>query len=148
MVKRRLNFELNLVPFVDVLSVCICFLLMTAVFIQLGTVNVKQAMGDGPALLKDKAPATLTVRLTDDGDVILNFKNVKGKSERDVVFTGYKSTIDWNKTVKYIAGEKNRHVTLKTAMILPANKSKYADVVRFMDELKQMQIENIGIAPL
>ena len=33
--KRELNSDINLVPFIDLLSVCICFLLIAAVWLQL-----------------------------------------------------------------------------------------------------------------
>src|ERR1700722_17138709 len=43
--RRSLDAELNLVPFIDLLSMCICFLLMTAVWMEIGGVNVKQLVG-------------------------------------------------------------------------------------------------------
>src|SRR3954471_3297355 len=43
--RRGLDAEINLVPFIDLLSMCICFLLMTAVWIQLGALEVKQSQG-------------------------------------------------------------------------------------------------------
>src|SRR3954467_15324231 len=43
--RRSLDAELNLVPFIDLLSMCICFLLMTAVWMEVGAVNVKQLVG-------------------------------------------------------------------------------------------------------
>src|SRR6185503_16822504 len=43
--RRSLDAEINLVPFIDLLSMCICFLLITAVWIQIGSVQVKQSRG-------------------------------------------------------------------------------------------------------
>ena len=43
--KRTLVTDVNLVPFIDLLSVCICFLLITAVWVQLGVLEVKQSQG-------------------------------------------------------------------------------------------------------
>ena len=43
--KKHLDFELNLIPCIDLLSVCICFLLLTAVWLQVGSLSVKQAIG-------------------------------------------------------------------------------------------------------
>lgn len=45
--KKSLNVDVNLVPFIDLLSTLICFLLIAAVWLQLGSVNVKQAYGTG-----------------------------------------------------------------------------------------------------
>ena len=41
--KKNLNVELNLLPVFDVLSVCICFLLMTVVWIEIRQLETKQS---------------------------------------------------------------------------------------------------------
>src|ERR1700722_11140438 len=43
--RKSLDAEINLVPFIDLLSMCICFLLMTAVWMEIGALNVKQLVG-------------------------------------------------------------------------------------------------------
>src|SRR5512140_1233468 len=45
--KRPLDAELNLVPFIDLLVCCICFLLLTAVWVQLASVRVRTGEGSG-----------------------------------------------------------------------------------------------------
>ena len=40
--KRPLDAELNLVPFIDLLVCCICFLLITAVWTKMARINVNQ----------------------------------------------------------------------------------------------------------
>ncbi len=47
--RKSLDAEINLVPFIDLLSMCICFLLMTAVWMQVGAVQVKQSHGTDAA---------------------------------------------------------------------------------------------------
>src|SRR5262245_63027597 len=74
--KKQLNFELNLVPFIDVLSVCICFLLVTAVFINLGSIPVSQAVGSQAD--KEKKTGSVIVSLGGGGDVRFEVKDVKG----------------------------------------------------------------------
>jgi biopolymer transport protein TolR len=46
--KKKLNTELNLVPFIDLLTCLICFLLMTAVWVQLGKISVTPSSGPAP----------------------------------------------------------------------------------------------------
>src|SRR5262249_33183588 len=59
--KKPLNAELNLVPFIDLLSCCISFLLITAVWTQLDRIAVR-ATGDGPMVGEtDVLPALLVV---------------------------------------------------------------------------------------
>ena len=48
--KKPLNAELNLVPFIDLLSCCISFLLITAVWTQIAGLQV--ASSGGPPLLE------------------------------------------------------------------------------------------------
>jgi len=47
--KRSLDFELNLVPFIDLLSCCIAFLLITAVWTQMAQLDTTQKLDGGGA---------------------------------------------------------------------------------------------------
>ena len=53
--RKSLDAEVNLVPFIDLLSMCICFLLVTAVWIQIGSLQVKQSHGSEAAALSRQA---------------------------------------------------------------------------------------------
>ena len=69
---RDLNVELNLVPFIDLMSVCIIFLLITAVWtqvsmIQLGTSIYAKATNDGLVEPKERADVMLRVDVQSDG---------------------------------------------------------------------------------
>ena len=59
--RKNLNPEVNLVPFIDLLSVCICFLLVSAVWLQLGSLQIKQSLGT-VALVDAKDQFDLTVK--------------------------------------------------------------------------------------
>jgi biopolymer transport protein ExbD len=65
------NAELNLVPFIDLLSVCIVFLIATAVWIELSSMPVDQALSDPnqpPQPPPDPPPPPpLTVHVKSDG---------------------------------------------------------------------------------
>ncbi|HOX45613.1 MAG TPA: biopolymer transporter ExbD [Myxococcota bacterium] len=64
--KKPLNVELNLVPFIDLLTCLICFLLMAAVWIQIGKISVAQA-GQGPSpdvAREDPLSPSLVVAIT------------------------------------------------------------------------------------
>ena len=68
---RNVNAELNLVPFIDLLSVCIVFLIATAVWIELSSMPVDQALNDPtkeqPPPPPVPPPPPLTVHLRADG---------------------------------------------------------------------------------
>ena len=62
--KKPLDASINLVPFIDLLSCCISFLLITAVWTQLARMNVtqheKSASAETPP---DQQPPTLSITL-------------------------------------------------------------------------------------
>jgi hypothetical protein len=68
---RSLSADLNLVPFIDFLSVCITFLLLTAVWTQISAMQVDQAVQDPnqePPPPPDEPPTPpLTVHIRSDG---------------------------------------------------------------------------------
>ena len=66
------NFDLNLVPFIDLLSVCITFLLATAVWTQIMSLQVDQAIAppnpETPPPPPDKPPTPpITLHIRADG---------------------------------------------------------------------------------
>src|SRR5215831_13093402 len=61
--KKPLDAAMNLVPFIDLLSCCISFLLITAVWTQLARMDVTQK-GQGAAGASDEKPPEPTVNLT------------------------------------------------------------------------------------
>src|SRR4051812_41606046 len=85
--KKNTNFELNLVPFIDVLSTCICFLLVTAVFINLGAFHVSQAVGSDAAQSKEKPKGSVTVSLGGGGDIRFEVQNVQGMKKAESLVT-------------------------------------------------------------
>ena len=56
---RRHGFELNLVPFIDLLSVNITFLLVTAVWAQLGDLPLERPVGAAAATGDAEPPITM-----------------------------------------------------------------------------------------
>ncbi len=57
-----MDVEINLVPFIDLLSCCICFLLISAVWTQVAKIDVKPA----PNLPSDAPPPEEKVKLSVD----------------------------------------------------------------------------------
>jgi biopolymer transport protein ExbD len=147
--KKGLNFELNLVPFIDVLSVCICFLLVTAVFINLGSIHVSQAVGS-EADKSQKQTGSVTVSLGSGGDVRFEAKGVKGISQDFSLVTikGAGGKINYTKTEEWIRSFSSRFTSVKTVMMMPNPTSKYDDLIQLMAMFKKNSMDQIGIAPL
>jgi len=147
--KKSMNFELNLVPFIDVLSTCICFLLVTAVFINLGSVNVSQAVGSKADKQQTKT-GSVVVSLGGAGDVRFEAKDVKGFAAdlSMVTIRGVNGKINYAKTEEWIKMFTSRLPDVKTVLVMPNPTSKYDDLIQLMAQFKKNEMDQIGIAPL
>ena len=66
--KRPMDMEINLVPFIDLLSCCIAFLMMVAVWTQIARIDVAPSpMGPAAEEKQDEDPLKLSIMLTSTG---------------------------------------------------------------------------------
>lgn len=148
--KKNMNFELNLVPFIDVLSTCICFLLVTAVFINLGSFHVNQAVGSEKTKQDDKPKGSITVSFGGQGDIRFQVKDVQGISGSNSVVTikGDNGRVNFKRSEEWIQAFSSRFADVKTVLLMPNPHSKYDDLIQMMAQFKKSQMDQIGIAPL
>ena len=148
--RRSLNMEVNLVPFIDLLSACICFLLVCAVWIQMQSLPIKQSHGTegmdsgGPLF-------NLVVTFQNKGKLSLQFMK-NGKTLRSASVQGdsiEKMENALNSSLDAIlAGERSNQGNLVGSVaITPANGVSYLELVRVVDLMRQRHIVNIGISP-
>lgn len=146
--KKQMTFDLNLVPFIDILSTCICFLLMTTIWIQIGVFNVSQAIGSEPPA-GGKNPPSVIVEMKAGGLIELSLKDVEGmRKPRAIDIASGANGVDWNKVENTVIELGARIPNIKTVLVMPSAKTKYDDVIRMMDVFKKNKIDQIGIAPL
>lgn len=153
--KRSLNADLNLVPFIDLLSVCICFLLMTAVWLQLGTVKVKQAFGENAAVQQEEA-LELTVRMLATNHVSLELKKgsksqgaVEVKGETKEAFTENLFT-QVDAALAKVGKTDQQDPTqpaISSATVVPHDKVSYGNMIAVMDVLRKREIVNLAVTP-
>ncbi len=142
--KKDLNVELNLLPVFDVLSVCICFLLMSVVWVEIRSLETKQAVGS-----QSKAESTpissVWLTVDENNNLTVMYKPAKGKTTSSFV-PRKNGDIDFDtaKAVLAAAGTKKYEAT----HILPAKTTKYDQVIRLMDLSKQAGIRDIGLSPI
>lgn len=135
--RKSLDADINLVPFIDLLSMCICFLLMTAVWIQLASMQVKQSHG---------TEATDTKGLV---DLLLQFKNpteVTIKTKKDGKALGSHEIAIQN--LDGFLSDLVAKNSIGTAMMTPHASIIYGDMIKVMDVFRKNKIFNIGIAPV
>jgi biopolymer transport protein TolR len=144
--KKDLDAQLILTPFIDLLSTCVCFLLVTAVWIQIGTVEVKQSHGtDAAPDKKDtfdmdlvfKDPKEMRLNLKKNGKQI---KAIDIKSDsNDGMLTKLNDAI-----VSQVLNAKEK-IVIATATVTPRSTVDYGQLISTLDVLRKNQIVNIGV---
>jgi biopolymer transport protein TolR len=145
---RHLDFEINLIPFIDLLSVCICFLLLTAVWVNIGSMNVKQAVG-GQAIDSQEKKPTLWIFLNSKQELTLNLKDSAApKNLLQMTIQpqeGVLNLMGLGAALKQIIAAEPR---LRSALIHPQAQTQYDEIIDLMDQVKREGLTDLGIAPL
>ena len=141
--KRTLVTDVNLIPFIDLLSVCICFLLITAVWVQLGVLEVKQSQGTSASVGKDGFEIGLV--LLDTQSVQMDLKK-NGRVVKKNKVTGA-SIEDLQSSIQKVTREfrtlsKNQ---VTSAILTPNQSVNYGHLVAVMDILRRNEVTNLGV---
>ena len=147
--KKELDAQLNLTPFIDLLSTCVCFLLITAVWIEIGTVEVKQSHGTEAAAEK-KDSYDLDLVFKDPTQMHLNLKkNGKRVKKYDVKGETFESMLaSLNNTITtqvLKTATKSGLIKIATATVTPRSTVDYGSLISTHDVLRKNQIMNIGV---
>jgi biopolymer transport protein ExbD len=147
--KKHLDFEINLVPCIDLLSTCICFLLLTAVWLQVGSMNVKQAVGGQPTEETTQKPV-VWVNMAPSGELVLDVQDtakVPAKF-RKLKINAKDGKPDFAELTTAVKELRGLEPLLATALIQPTAASAYEDIIELMDRFKNEGLIDLGVAPL
>jgi biopolymer transport protein TolR len=142
--RKSLDAEINLVPFIDLLSMCICFLLITAVWVQIGALQVKQSHGTtGAAMTSKDLELEVTVQGDRSADLVVKRggKALKKTALSESEPRAFLAKLD--ESVRAMASGP-----VAAAMLTPGHASNYGDLVSVMDVLRHNHISNIGVVPV
>ena len=139
--KKPLDAQINLVPFIDLMAVTISFLIMTAVWTQIGRLQVSNSGGPQSDEQKDETktvPVTLLItdkdlKLTVGGSVydpIPHVRDAKGKLDLQKL-----------KEVRTNLPDQ-QNITLQTEDAV-----KYDDLVHIIDEVIGAGLPSIQVSP-
>ena len=145
----KVDFEVNLLPIISLLAVCISFLLLTAVWIPLGSLGVKQSVGQ-ESIHSSEAEESLSLwmRFQSDSSVELIIK------DKDLQQVGGSETFKLHerstKSIlsKWIAGYIKRYPQLKNAILAPDRDTSLNSMVELMDLVKEHKGINVGVSPI
>ncbi len=146
--KKHLDFEINLIPCIDLLSVCICFLLLTAVWLHVGAMNVKQAVGGQPASETAKKP-TMWVALSATGDLNLDVRDSHLNAKLAKLHVpAVQGRPDFKALAMIVQEIKAQEPAMNTALLQPQAAAVYEDIIDVMDQFKKSGVVDLGVSPL
>ncbi len=147
--KKSLDFELNLTSMIDLLSTCTCFLLISAVWVQMGTVEIKQSHGtEAAAVTKESFDLDLIFRNANELQVVLkkSGKQVRSINVKSESNEGMLKNLNEVITAQVLnKNNKAKKVEIAVATITPKAGVNYGQLVSALDVLRKNQIVNIGV---
>lgn len=136
---KKLNAELNLVPFIDLLSVCITFLIATAVWVELSSMPVDQALSnpnDPPPPPQDPPPPPpLTVHVKSDG-VWIGRKVEEGKN-----FSVVGESYDWAGVETAIETDRRNFPDEEQVVLVTDDGVEYQHMIKALDLTRKFDYE-------
>jgi biopolymer transport protein ExbD len=141
--KKSVDFQLNLVPMIDLLSVLISFLLMTSVWTQIAKIDVKQSPNlpsDEPTPPPEEEKLNLTVLIKGSGYTITK----KGAVVKDIEKKGeeYDSTT-LSEILKQVRAE---HPDNEDVQVTSEDKVPYKELITVMDLCLKHKLTGISVA--
>ena len=143
------NYQLDLTPFISLLSVCICFLLLTVAWFQIGSLTMRQALG-GDKTEETKSPA-LWIHLKKKNHIQIQLKKKPStrKSLASVVIASPNGDQpNYEALEKHIKIFKKNFPGLTQAFILPQGNISYEEIIKVMDRARSAGIFSLGISPI
>lgn len=141
---RDVNVEVNLVPFIDLMSVCIIFLLVTAVWtqvsmIQIGSSIYAKRQDAVEAVPPPKQTVSFKLTIRNSGYIVsLNTNSVQIPKQND--------DYDDQRLLTYLKTVKEKYPDKDDVTITMDDNLTYDNLIRGMDVLMLSGFTEIGIA--
>jgi len=144
--KKALDAELNLVPFIDLLSCCISFLLITAVWTQIAGLQVASSGGPPEAPQKQENTIDVKLLLSEKGyslsmaGALVEIPKINGKD--GVPMYDRKALDEKLKTLKTSLPDQT------AITVQPEDAVAYSDLVETVDSAMGQNLKNVTVAPM
>lgn len=144
--KKSIEVDLNLIPFIDMLSACLSFLLLTAVWTFVGTVDTTQAIGSESTAGANNPPS-VAVQMDKDNSFEFQLKDTKAAHTKFSV-KALAGKPNWDKIDDLLKSIKSKNPDIKTSVVLTRPEVTYGNTMRIVDALKRAEIKDVGISPM
>ena len=147
--KKSLNVELNIVPFIDLMSCLTAFLLVTAVWVNIAQINIqpKGKTRDTANVQQDDEHVTLSVLVQADKiwvglSRVNEFQEIPNKgTERD--WEKFETTLKEHKASAFFADRTDIEVAAESTTAAPV---AYQDIIHAMDVAVKVGFIDVGLS--
>jgi biopolymer transport protein ExbD len=144
--KKSLDTAINLVPFIDLMAVTISFLIMTAVWTQIGRLQVSQA-GGSSAEQQEEPDKTVPVNLLiTDKDLKLT---VGGTSYEPIpIVRDSQGRVDLTRLQERFKEIKTQLPDQSAITLQTEDSVRYEDLVRIIDQCNGDGLPNVSVSAI
>ncbi len=147
---RNVNVDLNIVPFIDLLSCLTAFLLVSAVWVNIAQINI-QPRGKS----RDQAPVTdedekvvLSVLLSSDKiwlglSRVGDYQEISNTAEGKHDWTKFETTLKEHKASAYFTDRGDLELAAES---VTGSEVKYQDVIQAMDIAIKVGFNDVGLS--
>lgn len=139
--RRPVDAAINLVPFIDLLSCCISFLLITAVWVNLGRMEVAPKDGPSPDSATSPPPEVRVSLLLHDGGYVLSRST--GESV-DLPRQG--GQLDTRGLAQALVALRGQIPDQHNMTLLTADSVHYAELIQTMDIARGAEFVNVQVS--
>jgi biopolymer transport protein ExbD len=147
--KGSVNVELNIIPFIDLMSCLTAFLLVTAVWVNIAQINIqpKGKTRDTSNVQKDDETVTLSVLVTSERiwvglSRVNEFQEIPKKGD-DQDWEKFETTLKEHKASAFFADRSDLEIAAESTTQAPV---KYQDVIRAMDVAVKVGFIDVGLS--
>jgi biopolymer transport protein ExbD len=139
--KRSANAELNLVPYIDLLSTLICFLLLTAVYQQISSLSTQGA----PPGTTDSASSPDQPKKVQFKVSILTDHLEMAEDDKVIQIPFVRGEPDFQALLEKLGHWKAKFPDRRDVTLNSDGQTPYKYLIRAMDTLVQGEFEDIGV---
>jgi biopolymer transport protein ExbD len=148
--KGSVNVELNIVPFIDLMSCLTAFLLVAAVWVNIAQINIqpKGKTRDTSNVQEDNETVILSVLVQSDKiwvglSRVNEFQDIPKLASGEHDWEKFESTVKQHKTSAFFADRADIEIAAESTVQSPV---KYQDVIHAMDVAVKVGFVDVGLS--
>ncbi len=150
--QKNLDAQVDLIAFISLLAVLICSLLISSIWLQVASINVKQSTGAKSDSSSNKKSPVVWVRINNKGNVVIQFQNVTKEVPRSlrkkVIAPKKDGRLDAQVLGEFFKTLKQKAPKVKSVFFKPSSLTSYQMLIDAMDAVKGGGYQDLAVVPL